>query len=336
MSQVRVFLSICGVSADWIIGTLAKDIKRVLEGQGLHCEYGSPEEYDAQEICYHMGYAYAKPFKSAKVNSVFITHIDDKIKERSLVSMRDDFDSFICMSNEDASFLASLGIPGEKVFGIALPVRNNYIRPLSIGIFSSYYRDGRKNEEWILKFCNKYKESQLVKFVFIGPDWGGYLKELVKLDCSFEWHNVSRLMPYEYEFQQSKLVGLDYYFYLGMDGGAMGTYDAYAYGIKLMITDNCYHKDIPNVEYCFDEYVGFENSLSTVLKTHSDRLDFFEKNNIRNYVFKLLDVWNNSGSNIKSTLSDENVLAKRRKNYSNLTVRRVLGLIKRKITKLTS
>ena len=34
-----------------------------------------------------------------------------------------------------------------------------------------------------------------------------------------------------------------------MDGGAMGSYDAYAYGKGLIISDNCYHKEIPNVDY---------------------------------------------------------------------------------------
>jgi hypothetical protein len=144
MYKDRVYLSIAGVSADWIIGTIGKDIKRVLENEGIACDFGPPEEYDDQEVCYHLGYAYAKPFNKARVNSVFITHIDDKIKEISIVGMKSNFDSFICLSAEDESFLIGLGIPSKKVFGVTLPVRNNYIRPLSLGIFSSYYKDGRK------------------------------------------------------------------------------------------------------------------------------------------------------------------------------------------------
>ena len=326
----RVYLSIAGVSADWIIGTIAKDIKRVLEQEGIDCDFGGQEKYSGQEICYHLGYAYAKPFKSARVNSVFITHIDDKIKEKSLVAMIDDFDSFICMSIEDESFLTALGIPEKKVFGITLPVRNNYIRPLSLGIFSSYYKDGRKNEEWITRFCCEHQNSQLVNFVFIGPGWQEFLNKLTKLGCSFEWHNVSRSMPYEYEFQQSKLASLDYYFYLGMDGGAMGTYDAYAYGVKLMVTDNCYHKDLPFLEYSFDNYNDFEKSLKKVVDSHEDRLVFFGENNVKKYANTLFSIWQGSFVRSRSPFKQE-VLKKRRENYFPLTVRRVLGYIKRKM-----
>ena len=326
----RVYLSIAGVSADWIIGTIAKDIKRVLEQEGIDCDFGAPEKYQGQEICYHLGYAYAKPFKEAKVNSVFVTHIDDKIKEKSLVAMKDDFDSFICMSTEDESFLTALGFPNKKVFGITLPVRNNYIRPLSLGIFSSCYKDGRKNEEWIVRFCREHQNSQLVNFVFIGSNWGEFLPNLTKLNCSFEWHNVSRLMPYEYEFQQSKLESLDYYFYLGMDGGAMGTYDAYAYGVKLMVTDNCYHKDLPFIEYSFDNYNEFEKSLRTVINFHEKRLDFFRENSVKRYAKTLFSIWQGSFSGNKFPV-DEKVLNKRRCNYFSMTVRRVLGYIKRKM-----
>lgn len=326
----RVFLSIAGVSSDWIVGTIAKDIKRVLEQEGIACDFGPPEKYKNQEICYHLGYAYAKPFKSAKINSVFITHIDDKIKEQSVASMRDSFDSFICMSTEDESFLTALGIPKEKVFGITLPVRNNYIRPLSLGIFSSHYKDGRKNEEWLTRFCRENESSQLVNFIFIGPNWGAYLQTIAKLNCSFEWHNVSRTMPYEYEFQQSKLPSLDYYFYLGMDGGAMGTYDAYAYGVKLMITDDGYHRELPFIEHGFESYKGFETSLKNVIQAHENRLTFFKSHSVDKYAMTLFKIWTNSfvGNDIPD---NKKVLIKRRGNYFPLTVRRVLGYIKRKM-----
>ena len=59
----RVYLSIAGMDADWIVGMIAKDIKRVLGREGVDCDFGAPEKYNGQEICYHLGYAYAKPLK---------------------------------------------------------------------------------------------------------------------------------------------------------------------------------------------------------------------------------------------------------------------------------
>ena len=61
------------------------------------------------------------------------------------------------MSQEDREFLLQLGFDKEKTFGLALPVRNDYVRPLNLGIFSAYYKDGRKNEKWLLDFIKSEK-----------------------------------------------------------------------------------------------------------------------------------------------------------------------------------
>ena len=296
------YISIAGMDPGWIVGKIAEDIKRVLEIRGFTCNYGSPKNYNNEDICYHMGWAYAKPQKNAKLNSLFITHIDDSLKENLLVSLKDKFDSFICMSLESEYFLQALGFDKSKVFGLTLPARNQYIKPLSIGIFSSYYSDNRKNEKWLLKFCNSNEDIVNVNFVFIGPDWGSYVQELSKYSCSFEWHNTSRKLPYEYQFQQNKLSNLDYYFYLGFDGGAMGTYDAYAYGNRLLISDQCYHKSIPDVEHFFNNYTEFKNELEGIIRVQKNKLDFFNDNTPEKYVSNLLNIWSGKKPIVKSDI----------------------------------
>lgn len=327
------FLSIAGMDPGWIVGKIAEDIKREIEGKGYVCNYGAPKDYNNEEVCYHMGWAYAKPEKNAKLNSVFITHIDDKLKESLLVSLKDKFDSFICMSQEYKSFLLELGFDRAKVFGLTLPARNQYVKPLSIGIFSSYYADNRKNEKWLLEFCKSNEDIVNVNFVFIGPNWGSYVIDLAKYNCSFEWHHTSRKMPYEYQFQQNKLNNLDYYFYLGFDGGAMGTYDAYAYGNRLLISDQCYHKSIPDVEHYFNNYIEFENELQGIIKVQKTRLQFFNDNTPEKYVSKLLQIWGDKKSFLKNNVSNviEQAKDRRRVNYYPLSLRRILGAIKRYI-----
>lgn len=332
-NKYKVYLSIAGVSNTWIIGKIAEDIKFHLEKNGIICDYGSPDNYSKQEICYHLGYAYAKPKIDAKVNSVFVTHVDDKIKENMLVNLKDMFDSFICMSKEDSIFLEQLGFDPSKVFGITLPIRNNYVKPLSIGIFSAWYPDGRKNDEWLLRFCRKYEASRIVNFVFIGPNWGSFIDKLVDLNCSFEWHNVDSKMPYEYQFQQLKLEKLDYYFYLGMDGGAMGSYDAYSFAVPLLITDDGYHKEIPKIDYPFATYDDFENKLYNIISDHIKRLEFFKNNNAANYTDKLWDIWNNNYIDDIIDKDFDDVLKKRRDNYFSSSLIRSLGGIKRRIYK---
>ena len=89
-------------------------------------------------------------------------------------------------------------------------------------------------------------------------------------------------MPFEYVFQQNKLNNLDYYFYLGMDGGAMGSYDAYAYGKRLIISDNCYHKEIPNVDYPVKNFSEFKSVMDKICEKHNQKLNFLKKTILNN------------------------------------------------------
>ncbi len=332
MKFKSVYISVAGMDLGWIIGKIANDIKEELEKNGILCRIGKPDDYLNEDLCFHMGWAYAKPEKRAKTNSLFITHIDDKFKENLVVSLKNKFDSYIAMSPEDATFLIQLGFDKSKTFGFCLPVRNTYVRPLNLGIFSGCYKDGRKNESWVIDFCKENKNSYLLNFVLIGPGWGNFVNELEKLNCSFEWHNASRVLPYEYQFQQMKLKNMDYYFYVGMDGGAMGSYDGYAYGNRLLITDDGFHKGIPNIDFSFATYDEFYSQLDVISKKQQQKIVFFKENTPENYVKKILAVWNGGPISIK-TLDNEDIASKRRANYFPFSFRRLLGSIKRKFLK---
>ena len=328
-----VYLSIAGMSPSWIVGKISEDIRNELVQRGIKCNYGPPNNYNGEDVCHHMGWAYAKPKDSAKLNSVFLTHIDDKLKELQLVNMKNNFNYFFTMSDEDRDFLLQLGFDSSKTFGLKLPVRNNYIKPISIGIFSALYEDGRKNENWILEYCKNQALSKAINFVFIGPNWSSFILKLEKLDISFEWHSVSNEMPFEYVFQQNKLNNLDYYFYLGMDGGAMGSYDAYAYGKRLIISDNCYHKEIPNVDYPVKNFSEFKSVMDKICEKHNQKLNFFKENNIEQYVSNLISIWSNKITVKNSFNTNDDILKKRRSNYFKISLRRFLGYIKRLLFK---
>jgi hypothetical protein len=335
-TQKKVFLSIVGMDPGWIVGKIAEDIKEYLEKQNIICNYGKPNEYNNEEICYHLGYAYAVPQQNAEINSVFITHIDDKFKEDMIVKFKDDFDSFICMSQEDKEFLLQLGFDKEKTFGVTLAVRNDYVRPLNLGIFSGYYKDGRKNDKWLIDFIKSEKDIHLVNFVFIGPSWNEIFPILLENNCTFEWHSTSRKTPYEYKFQQNKLEKLDYYFYMGFDGGAMGTYDAYAYGIPLLITNDGYHRDIPSIDLPVNSYDEFHERLKEIIVKQKNKIDFFNYNNVENYVIKLFKIWNNIEIDNGNNLNVKGLVTNKQNNYFKISFRRFLGNFKRKLFKIYS
>ena len=307
------------VSADetsWILGALANDIYDGFMSLGYKCRKGPYNDYNGEDISIQMWWIDAIPHKDAKVNAVFVTHTDDKYKENILISLKDKFDIFLCMSPEDAVFLIELGFDSSKVFGVNLPVRNTYIRPISIGIFSKCYPDKRKNEEWLYNYCVSNQNSKNAVFVFIGDGWGEFVNRLSEIGCSYEWINISPNMPYEYMYQQLKLSNVDYYIYMGMDGGAMGSYDAYAMGASLCITDDGFHKGIPDVDYTFLNEDGFHNQLNIILEKHARKLDFFINNDREHYAKKVAYVIENKKYPIKEELKyDYSVKEKRRDNY---------------------
>lgn len=324
MTMEKIFIINYGYKDDWILGKIASDIQREASLQGIPCRRGNLEDYQGEEICYHLAWYMAVPIPEAKHNSVFYTHVNNDFNEFNLTTLKDQFDSVICMSPEDVQYLLELGFDSDKVFGRILPARNLYIKPLSVGIFSACYPDGRKNEQWLIDYCKTKNEAKYLNFVFIGQGWGNVANELEKIGCSYEWHNVSRSLPYEYEFQQHKLASLNYYIYMGMDGGAMGTYDAYAQDVPLCVTFDGFHKGLPKINYSFDNQESFFVQFDNIVNEHADRLNFFRNNTAKNYVLWLFSVWN--GKEIQTLTEDDKrcisfntVLEKKRKQYYPLT-----------------
>lgn len=315
---------VCYSGEDWILKILADDICEGAKRLGFDCNKGPVENYGGEDVCYHMWWRYAVPVEKAKINAIFITHTDDAFKEKELLSIKDKYDIFIPMSPEDEQFLIELGFDRNKVHGVNLPVRNTYVRPLSIGIFSRCYSDKRKNEQWLLDYCKSHPDSKYVNFVFIGQGWGEFVEELSSYCCSFQWINISRKMPYEYMFQQLELSRLDYYLYMGMDGGAMGAYDAYAMGVKLCISDDGYHKGIPDMEYAFADREGFEKQMDKIVNQQVSRIKFYTENTVDNYVNKIISILNALDTVKPETESQYtySVKEKRRKNYFKSTMLR--------------
>lgn len=314
---------VCYSGEDWILKILADDIYEGAKRLGLKANRGPVENYGGEDVCYHMWWRYSVPVEKAKINAIFITHTDDAFKEKELLGIKDKYDIFIPMSPEDERFLIELGFDKNKVFGINLPVRNSFVRPLSIGIFSRCYSDKRKNEQWLLDYCKSHPNVKYVDFVFIGQGWGQFVEELSSYGCSFQWICISRKMPYEYMYQQLELARLDYYLYMGMDGGAMGAYDAYAMGVKLCISDDGYHKGIPDMEYSFIDQSTFEKQLDRIVEEQVKRVSFFADNTVDNYVRKVISVLegaNNSASNDNEF--NYSVKQKRRNNYFKSTILR--------------
>ena len=133
-------------SQDWIINILGKDLCEGLNRQGYTCRIGKYDEYRDEDISFHMWWLLTQPHYKAKVNAIFITHTDDKYKEERLVKIKNEYDFYFCMSPEDAQYLIELGYDRKKVYGINLPIRNTFIRPITMAVaVAKYFGMDRKD-----------------------------------------------------------------------------------------------------------------------------------------------------------------------------------------------
>ena len=121
--------------------------------------------------------------------------------------------------------------------------------------------------------------------------------------------------------------------YMGMDGGAMGTLDAYAMGCQLVVTNDGFHRTIPNIDYAFDTKEGFIRQMKTIAQKQKDKIDFYTQRTAENYVKQLLSVWNGEKNHsvfeeneLESSYSS--VLEKRRKNYFKIGLNRFIPFLK--------
>lgn len=277
----------------WIIEMLVRDIASELRKSGVTVRIGQAEEYNGEEVAFHTRGYYFQAIPQAKLNSVFMTHIDDIYKEREMLSVAHKADSIICMSEHSAEVLRALGVRHDKVMGNSLPHRGGTVRRPRIGIFSARYSDGRKNENWIYEYFKKSPSDIRHKLIIclIGHDWETFGVQLAKLGVSFEIYRYDRRMPGEYERQKEIISNLDKLVYMGFDGGSMSLYDGIYANVDMAFSDQCYHREAGSKITLFNDKNGFFSYLDDVALNVVSKENFLISRSVEAYVGKLLSHW---------------------------------------------
>ena len=337
----RVFINI-GLRQDWIIERLMTDISRELMSRGIEVSVGFVEDYRNEEVVFNARFLYPHYFEAAKVNSLFVTHVDDLLKEAEISTFFESFESFVCMSPDSALHLVDLGLSPSRVVGIELPHRIDAIRPLKFSVFSAFYPDKRKNEEWIIDYFKRCdpRFHDLCVIKFLGDGWHGVLSSLSEIGISTEMYDYKRTLPGEYKLLREVLSQSDYMLYTGFDGGAMCVYDGVAEGLSLIISDVCYHKDLGVGEKLFSDKKQFYQLMDECSQEKLKMIELMKSRSIEKYVDKLLEHWgsflenDNSPMNNEVNKLNESNLLKRRSRYFRLTPMRLMSGIKRLLIKV--
>ena len=70
----------------------------------------------------------------AKINSVFMTHIDSHQKENEMRAISREADSIVCMSENHADLISTMGFKGN-IIGINLPNRGGNVKEIELEYF---------------------------------------------------------------------------------------------------------------------------------------------------------------------------------------------------------
>lgn len=277
----------------WIIERLMRDIAGELAARGIQTRIGRGNQYGGEDVIFNSRYLVALSESRARVNSLFITHVDDRVKEQELRMSIARFNSFVCMSPHDAEFVAALKGDSIGITGIELPARELTVRPLRIAYFSARYEDGRKNEQWILDYFRNRSAEERAAFVFcfLGWGWEPFCEKLGELEMNYEVYRYSRFAPGEYQLYKEALISSDLLVYLGFDGGAMSVYDALNAGIDVLASDTSYHRGLGEAVTLFANQAEFAARLDRLIGRHNDRLQALKGRSIHAYVDRLLAHW---------------------------------------------
>jgi hypothetical protein len=243
VAPLRIHLVLHPDNAGWIIEKMAHRLAEYLSADQVIISI-SPGSRSDVDVNHWMSYAFANEPQPTRA-TMFITHVDDPYKVRLIQQeLATGIDLGICMSSESVSRLVTLGVPREALCYVP-PAHDNSVvaRRIRIGITTRVYADGRKREEMLVRLARSMSLESF-HFQIFGAGWDSVVPELERAGARVEYYPGSSDYQADYTQIVEHLPAFDYYLYLGMDEGSLGTLDAIAAGVKTIVTAQGFHRDL--------------------------------------------------------------------------------------------
>jgi hypothetical protein len=246
---MRVYIVVPKKSNEWVFAKIAQKLVDGVAAKGISAKVlDSPPKagLGKKSIIHHLSYVNAFNLEDA-VNSSMITHIDDDSKLNYISALLNSGHQMaIAMSKQTAEQIRTKITNGERVCYIP-PALDQNIRPkkITIGITTRLYPDGRKREQMLVELARAVDLSYF-KFIIYGQGWEDTIRTLRMLGVEVKYLASGDNGGVTYERLRRIIPLFDYYLYLGLDEGSLGTLDALAAGVKTIVTPQGFHLDIPN------------------------------------------------------------------------------------------
>lgn len=243
--RLNICLALNPANRSWIIEKIAEKLAGALTDFGDNVAIVE-DPANGFDIVHHMSWAFARQ-RSPSPSTMFITHLDDIYKMNEVRStLKSYVDVGLCMSRDTMNQLTGHGVPQDAVRFISpahdpLAVR----RRIVVGITSRVYKDGRKREGLLIELSKRMDLGNF-EFQIFGAGWNHVVDALRRAGSTVLYSPGSSDYGADYQDILSALERFDYYLYLGMDEGSLGTLDALCAGVATIVTPQGFHLDLQN------------------------------------------------------------------------------------------
>ena len=274
----------------WIIEKMCHRLGEELTGLGCEVSIGDAARQNVN-INHFMMFTLIPGSLPAR-STVAITHIDDSKRLEHARRAVETAELVICMSSMTVKQLVNDGLSRAKMCYV-LPALDDGMRPrrIVIGLTTKLYSDGRKRESLLVRLA---KEMDLSGFHFdiFGTGWDEVASILRQAGAFVTVTVDGKNAQEDYRRIRERIPHFDYYLYLGLDEGSMGTLDALAAGVKTIVTPQGFHVDLPHgITHPFWEYTELRAVFESILAERNARLRAVKDLSWRAYAEKHLLIW---------------------------------------------
>ena len=258
-------------SKGWIIEKMCHHLGSQLQYFGHQVSIGE-EPHRSADINHFMMF-YRIPKVIPNRSTVAITHIDDSQRldqaRRAVLAA----EMGICMSSMTVKQLVNGGVSREKLCYV-LPAFDGGIQPrrIIIGLTTKLYSDGRKREALLVRLAGEMDLSQF-HFEIFGTGWDKLAPLLREAGALVSVAADGNDAQADYQQIRERIPHFDYYLYLGLDEGSLGTLDALGAGVKTIVTPQGFHVDLPHgITHPFWTYDELRAVFESILEERAARV----------------------------------------------------------------
>lgn len=282
----RVNIQMRSFSEGWILSKFASKLQSNLVNEfGINAHINGDSNF--YDVTHHIPY-YDAHETNSQINTFLITHVDTIEKERQIKLLLAQLDYGICLS-ESTSKILRRSLNSKNLMAIIPGIDQKNSRKISLGFASNVYADNRKKTDLLLTELLKLYPDKL-KIVIMGSGWEDFVLELRS-----KKFDITLVPKFNYDYYHNTFWNIiDYFVYPSEDEGSMAFLDACAYGVKTIVTNQGFHRDLAQgITYKLKNVRDLSSIIGKILKKDLRQTRLVDEFTWKSYTKQHLTLWSN-------------------------------------------